>query len=329
MNRIRSSAEGQAVLAGSLVAFPLLDVLSLLDTTRHAGELKIVCEGSDDHFSVEAGDLIDPTGNATGRLFELACSGDAWFTVTADPGTPPAGSRVALRTVIDHLAPRLSEWDALRRSVPLDATARMAPTTSLPEVHVRADQWKVLSRLGSGRRVGDVVDETDASPMETLRILRELADAGLVSLGGLGAAAALLPSRHTRGSGIGENRAGEPGGGVPAGDGARGGTAGGGVNGAERTRRAGSAASRSAAVAEGQPVDGERNDTVSGNGGDGTGRTGRAGRRDRGTRAPVIDIGDGSDAGGADPTDPPAPVSLMPPPVATRDWASAGSGRGA
>lgn len=181
MDRIRSSADSPAVLAGSLAAFPLLDVLDLLASTRHVGELKVVSEGTDDHFWLDGGDLIDTVGGATGRLFSLACAEDAWFTVTAAPSVPRAGARMALATVVEHLAPRLAEWQALRTAVPFESTVRMAASTTLPEVHLRADQWRVLSRLGGGRRVGDVVDEADTPPIETLRLLRELLDAGLVA----------------------------------------------------------------------------------------------------------------------------------------------------
>lgn len=182
MDRIRTSGEAPAVLAGSLGSFPILDVLALLATTRHVGEVKVVREGADDHFWVDAGDLIDTNGGATSRLFDLARADDAWFTVTATDGVPKAGARMALATVIEHLTPRLAEWQALRTIVPLDATARMAPSTSRPEVHVKADQWRVLSRLGGGRRVGDVVDESETTPVETLRTLRELTEAGLVDI---------------------------------------------------------------------------------------------------------------------------------------------------
>ncbi len=181
MDRIRSSADSPAVLAGSLAAFPLLDVLDLLASTRHVGELKVVSEGTDDHFWLDGGDLVDTAGGATGRLFNLACAEDAWFTVTAAPSVPRAGARMALATVVEHLAPRLAEWQALRTAVPFESTVRMAASTTLPEVHLRADQWRVLSCLGGGRRVGDVVDEADTPPIETLRLLRELLDAGLVS----------------------------------------------------------------------------------------------------------------------------------------------------
>lgn len=181
MDRIRSSADSPAVLAGSLAAFPLLDVLDLLASTHHVGELKVVSEGTDDHFWLDGGDLIDTVGGATGRLFHLACADDAWFTVTAAPSVPRAGARMALATVVEHLAPRLAEWQALRTAVPFESTVHMAASTTLPEVHLRADQWRVLSRLGGGRRVGDVVDEADTPPIETLRLLRELLDAGLVS----------------------------------------------------------------------------------------------------------------------------------------------------
>lgn len=217
MDRIRSSAEAPAVLAGSLAAFPLLDVLALLASTRHVGELKMVSEGTDDHFWLDGGDLIDTAGGATGRLFDLACAEDAWFTVTATTGVPAAGARMALATVVEHLAPRLAEWQALCSSVPFHATARMATSTTLPEVHVRADQWRILSMLGAGREVGEIVDLAGGPALETLRILHELAEAGLVHLEG---APRARPSRHSAAPSGGRNGA------TPAEQGRTGGAAG-------------------------------------------------------------------------------------------------------
>lgn len=204
MERIRASAEAPAVLAGSLAAIPLLDVLTLLGTTRYAGELKVVSSGADEHFRVDGGDLVDPSGNATDRLLALACADDAWFTFSAGTegdagasggaGSPPAagpraagtapatGPRTPLGAVVDELRPRLAEWHHLRQAVPLSATARMATSTSKAEITLRPDQWRVLSHLGAGRRVGDVIEEAGGPPIETLLVLRELSDAGLVSI---------------------------------------------------------------------------------------------------------------------------------------------------
>ena len=189
MHQIRSGGSAAAaVLAGSLVAFPLLDVLRLLQRTDHTGQLQVMGDGVEAQLWVDDGDLLERRAAAADRLFGLACLDDAWFTVTAT--LPPAAAsdrtagieRVPLGPLIERVEPLVEEWRSLVHALPFDAIARMAPSTPGPEVQIRADQWHVLSLIGAGRRVHELVDVSDAPPVGTLRIVRELAQAELVSV---------------------------------------------------------------------------------------------------------------------------------------------------
>lgn len=185
MNQIRPTSGAAHVLAGSLAAFPLLDVLRLLGRTRHSGQLQVVGDGVEAHLWIDGGELCDNAAVAADRLFELACLDEAWFTVTAAAPSAAAersGDRIPLDPLLDQVGPQVAEWQALIRALPFDAVARMAPAMSGAEVHIRADQWRVLSLVGAGRPVHEVVDVADGRPLDTLRIVYELAEQQLISV---------------------------------------------------------------------------------------------------------------------------------------------------
>lgn len=185
------TGSGTAVLAGSLAAFPLLDVLELLSRTKHAGDVHVVGEGVDSELRIDGGELLteDPA-SAPERVFELACHHDAWFTVTATvtattTATTDAGAevqRVRIEPITEVVAPRLREWDALVRTIPQSSTVRMAATTPGPEVQIRAEQWAVLSGIGSGRTVRELLDATPGPSVDVLRVIQQLLDERLVVL---------------------------------------------------------------------------------------------------------------------------------------------------
>jgi hypothetical protein len=184
MTQIRSgNGATAAVLAGSLAVFPLLDVLYLLSRTGHTGELQVVGDGMEAHLWIEGGDLLDHPRTAGDRLFELACLDEAWFTVGV--ATPPAsvtGHRVELVPLIEQVSPHVAEWQSLIKALPFGAVARMAPSMPGPEAQIRSDQWRVLSLIGAGRAVHEVVDVSDARPLETLRLIDELAQEKLITI---------------------------------------------------------------------------------------------------------------------------------------------------
>lgn len=179
-----SSSAPTAVLAGSLAAFSLVDVLKLLAHAQHAGELQVVSNGVDERLRLDDGDLLDPAGNAASRLFDLACLRDAWFSVTMAPaGTRSAnGVRTSLRSLIDQLEPEVAEWRSLVATLPPDAAVTMAPSTPAPQVEIRADQWRVLTTVGLGHTVREVLDAAGQRPLETLRILKQLTDSSLLAV---------------------------------------------------------------------------------------------------------------------------------------------------
>jgi hypothetical protein len=175
-----------ASLVGALAVFPLNDVLGLLSETGQRGELQVVGHGVDGHLWIDGKDLVgaslDGANTLTQAVFELILLDEGWFYFTSDQ-VPPAGhvQHQSVSSVINEVVPQVQEWRDLLSRVPLDADVRMAPTTPGPEVQIRADQWHVLTAVGTGgRTVSSVVEMLEDDNVVIVRLLRELADAGLV-----------------------------------------------------------------------------------------------------------------------------------------------------
>ncbi len=186
MSQIQSGSEATAAaLVGSLATFSLFDVLNLLASTGHTGELQVVGRAVDQRVWVDRGDLLDPTGQGSNgsALFELACVEEGWFYFTLVGSVPEGQARVPIGSILADLGPQVEEWRDLVASLPFDARVSMSASTPGPAVQIRSDQWQLLSLVGNpGRTVRAVVDAADTHPLDTLRTLRELVDAHLVSL---------------------------------------------------------------------------------------------------------------------------------------------------
>jgi len=179
-----------ASLVGSLAVFRLDDVLGLLSDTGQRGELQVVGQGADGHLWIEGKDLVgatlEGTSTITQAVFELILLEEGWFYFTSDQAPPSAHAHPqSVSSVIGEVVPQVQEWRDLLKRVPLATEISMASTTPGPEVKIRADQWRVLTCVGtSGRTVGSIIEELDDDNVVVLRLIRELVDSGLVVIAG-------------------------------------------------------------------------------------------------------------------------------------------------
>lgn len=197
MSQVGAGTEAvAAALVGSLSNFSLIDVLELLGRTDRSGELQVVGRGTDKRVWIDRGDLIDTTGadpqGAT--LFELACIDDGWFYFTVAERVPDATSRMPLASLLADLGPQVQEWRSLVEELPFVAMVSMSTSTPADEVQIRSDQWQLLSLVGAGHSVREIVDGSALHPLDTLRTLRELRAAGLVSLEQAGPSSGASPA---------------------------------------------------------------------------------------------------------------------------------------
>ncbi len=172
-----------AALAGSMGAFPLVDVLDLLSRLGSTGELQIIGRVVERRLWVDRGDLCKGAGaTATGTLFELACTEAGWFSFTPSAGVPEEHVRIPLPPLIVDVAAQLAEWRALVRVLPFEAVVRMSQSTPTEEIQIRADQWRILSFVGPGRTVYEVLSSSSLPAIDTLRMLGQLVDGQLLSV---------------------------------------------------------------------------------------------------------------------------------------------------
>lgn len=170
-----------AALAGSLAAFPLVDVLDLLSRLGSSGELQVVAADVDRRLWVDEGDFLEPPGaTPTGVLFELACVEGGWFSFVPSTAVPDDAARVPLTSLVIDVSAQLAEWRALSRQLPFDAVVRMSQSTPADEVQIRANQWRILGLVGPGHTVLEVLSTSLQPAFDTLRALQELVDGQLV-----------------------------------------------------------------------------------------------------------------------------------------------------
>ncbi len=194
-----AGAGSPAALAGSLAVFNLADVLRLLAAGGVRGELVVIGPGFEGRLWLDGGRLVGSAVGVTTTIsqaaFELALLQEGWFTFSVGPPPPASVDPEEVGDVLARVLPQVVEWRELLRVVPLDAAVRLVPTPPGPEVQIRAEQWQILTSLGpSGASVRGLVDALPLDQVTTLRLLRDLADAGLVEVSRADPAAARDPT---------------------------------------------------------------------------------------------------------------------------------------
>ncbi len=186
-------------LTGSLAAFALSDVLTLLAATSQTGELHAVGGDSEGWLWLTDGQLANArVGSATTigqAVFELACLDGGRFSFTSGVISSSGHPTVPVAAVLQEVRPQVDEWRELRAVVPLEAEVNLAPSPPGQEIRIRSDQWHVLTAVGtSGLSVRSVLEKIGGEQMAGLRTLRDLRAAGLIAVGGRGAPGAGSPA---------------------------------------------------------------------------------------------------------------------------------------
>jgi hypothetical protein len=193
-----SEAAPAASLVGSLAAFSLSDVLSMLASTKQTGEVHVVSDAADGKLWLADGELSNAhVGSATTigqAVFELACVVEGWFYFTEGVVSSSGQPTVPVGAVLNEVRPQVEEWREIRQEVPFEAVVTLAPEPPGQDIQIRTDQWRVLATVGSsGLSVKEVLDRIGDDQIIGLRTLRDLHAAGLIEL--------------DTGSGTGEHRA--------------------------------------------------------------------------------------------------------------------------
>ena len=176
-----------ASLVGSLAAFSLSEILSMLASTKQTGELHVVSDAVDGKLWLADGELSNAhVGAATTigqAVFELACVVEGWFYITVGVVSSSGQPTVPVGAVLNEVRPQVEEWREIRRDVPFEAIVTLAPEPPGQDIQIRNDQWRVLATVGSGDlSVKEVLDRIGDDQIGGLRTLRDLHSAGLIQL---------------------------------------------------------------------------------------------------------------------------------------------------
>ena len=184
-------------LHGSLETFALPDVLTLLSSTKKSGELRVTGPNLDGRVWVQDGQLV---GSAAGRasdhvdaVFELLRLTDGAFAFEQDQAAPSPQRPTPLEPVLAAAQSRLIEWREIEAVVPsLEAAVRLVPEVPGPEVVMSAEQWRLVVAAAEHRTVDAIGAALGFGQFDACRAVKELVDAGLASVAGRPAPAAVV-----------------------------------------------------------------------------------------------------------------------------------------
>lgn len=186
-------------LQGSLDTFALRDVLVLLAGTTKSGELQVAgiraggspVEGrlclADGRL---AGSDVPRADSVTDAIFELLRLVEGTFSFSPfSPGATPTPGRHVERTPVEvepaltDAEGRLAEWRQIEQVVPsLAAQLELVPEPPAEQVTMGAGQWRLVTAIGGGGAVGDVIGRLGLGELPGCRAVKELVEAGLVTL---------------------------------------------------------------------------------------------------------------------------------------------------
>jgi Domain of unknown function (DUF4388) len=184
---------------GSLSTLDLPEVLGILAGTAKSGELYVA-------------------GNRTAGMAQMpAVQGRLWFddgrvasadvggesdlvdalvellrvvegTFTFRPGAAPrVRSPAAVGEVLAQAQVRLAEWREIEQVVPSPAAwLELNPDPPAGPVALRADQWRLVVAVAEGNSVESTVSRLGVGQLPGWRAIREIVEAGLVTVHGAG-----------------------------------------------------------------------------------------------------------------------------------------------
>lgn len=175
-------AEGQALLAGSLHAFNLSALLSLLNIQKQSGQLTIRNRGFVAYVAVEQGEVVDASlGRIHGlpALFQAMSWGEGGFSFAATPGAERTIT-LSLPVVQVRAALWLDRWRNVLGVIPSLGCRITVHSSPRGDVIIKPYQWGVLTRVvGGPMTVAELAHALKEDPLAITRICVELIELGL------------------------------------------------------------------------------------------------------------------------------------------------------
>jgi hypothetical protein len=178
-------------LQGTLETFSLPDVLQLLSSTKKTGCLKISGDRGDGSVWLAEGAIVasDASGAASAQghvdvVFELLRfdTGEFEFTDGSEPDS--AADPIDVQTALDDAGKLLGEWQEIEAVVPSNRhTVTLVDELGSDQVVIGADTWKAIVAVSGGTSVVDLGSRLELGEMAAARLVKELSEQGLVTIG--------------------------------------------------------------------------------------------------------------------------------------------------
>ena len=173
-------------LEGSLETIALPDVLALLSVTAKTGELHIESSGIAGSVWFDAGRLagfdVGKQRTAVDALFYLLRLVDGNFNFRTGTAPVNAVEPQDVAPVLEEAEGWLTEWESIVGAVPsLESEVKLQEVVPAP-VTLSPEQWQLVTSIGWGRAVGDVLQVRDLGEFEGCKAVKELVDMKLVEV---------------------------------------------------------------------------------------------------------------------------------------------------
>jgi hypothetical protein len=174
-------------LQGSLETFALQDVLKLLAATRKTGELQVRTKRSTGALWVRDGVLVG--GNVgdshfiVESVFALLRSNRGTFSFLGDRTPIKPADPIEVETVLLEVELRLQEWHEIEEVVPsIYCILHLVPEVN-DDVRLTPEDWSVVSRVGSGTTVFDLMKSLAIDEFIASRRVKRLSELGVLVIG--------------------------------------------------------------------------------------------------------------------------------------------------
>ena len=185
-----SFEETAVALQGTIDSFPLVDVLSLLESSRKTGRLELVGDRGRGALYVDGGLLVAaevhgaPANGPTDAVWELLRFNDGSFEFASGANADEPRFSAEVAETVAAAQKMLERWEQITERVPgLNNIVSIAPELPGEDVRLSSDDWAVLVAAGPSRPVSAVLDVLGATEFAGCAKLAELVDRSLVVVG--------------------------------------------------------------------------------------------------------------------------------------------------
>ncbi len=181
-------------LQGTIETFALPDVLRLLATSNKTGKLAVDGDRGLGALWVDDGDIVaseldlgshPSTGstNVTEGLFQLLRFERGEFVFTSDDTPASSDGRLNVESSIAMSTEMLTELNEITNNVPgVSSHVALRPELDADGVTLSAEQWRVLSSVGSGKSVADIASTFSFGELDAMRRIDDLVNEGVIDI---------------------------------------------------------------------------------------------------------------------------------------------------